>query len=103
MHVLQLITRIENYKSAVPTFQSKRYTAQEAQKIEGENKHNLHSLSVDKSELALEDVLISKDWLLVLNDLFLMHHFLNPLRQVQIAPIKSYNPLACISGASCYH
>lgn len=96
MHILQLIMRIEKYKSAVSPFQSKRYIAQEAQKIEGENKHNLHSLSADKRELALEDVLISKAWLLVLNDLFLMHCFLNPARQVQIAPIKSYNPLACI-------
>lgn len=72
--------RIENYKSVVSTFQSKRYIAQEAQKTEEENKHNLHSLSVDKRELALEDVLISKAWLLVLNDLFHMHHFLNPWR-----------------------
>lgn len=72
--------RIENYKPVVSTFQSKRYITQETQKIEEENKHNLHSLSVDKRELALEDVLISKAWLLVLNDLFLMHHFLNPQR-----------------------
>lgn len=77
MRVLQLIMRIENYKSPVSTFQSKRYIAQ---KIKGENKHNLHSLSVDKRELALEDVLISKAWLLVLNDLFLTHRFPNPLR-----------------------
>lgn len=49
--------------------------------MERENKHNLHYLSVDKRVLALEDVLISKAWLLVLNDLFLMHCFLNPLRE----------------------
>lgn len=53
MHVLQLIMRIENYKSVVSTFQSKTYIAQETQKTEEENKHNLHSLSVDKRELAL--------------------------------------------------
>lgn len=81
MYVLQLIMRTENYKSAVSISQSKRYITQEAQKIEGENEHNLHSPSVDKRELALEDVLISKSWLLALNDLFLMHHFLNPLRE----------------------
>lgn len=72
--------RTENYKSAVSVSQSKRYIAQEIQQIKGENKHNLHSPLVDKREMALEDVLISKAWLLVLNDLFLIHHFLNPLR-----------------------
>lgn len=72
--------RIENYKSAVSAFQTKRYIVQEAQNNKGDYKRNLHSLSVDKRVLALEDVLISKSWLLVLNDLFLMHHFPHPLR-----------------------
>lgn len=78
MHVLQLIMRIENYKSAVSISQSKRYVAKEAQKIEGENKNNLHSLWTKRA--GTEDVLISKAWLLMLNDLFLMHHFPNPPR-----------------------